>query len=394
MTDQQSSTRRHVVVLTHEYAPFPGGEATYAAGVIDGLCELNCDVEVVAPDYGTDLPDSLQGVVPAVPTDRLLRHQKLDAARVLTFARRYVFRSKSTLYLAGEIRAGLILAALSLVFPVRFAVMFHGSELAKAQDKLQFRLAAAFVVARAAGLCTNSRATLDLLRALRHDDKTMNKSRVVYLGLDPYWFDEQAPESGQDASWSLAGLEGDAASRAVVTTVGRIEPRKGQLFSIDIVERAQALTDTPIKHVIVGRTIDEPYAKAVTERAMTSPADVDVAGSVSRDRLRALYRVSQALLLPGRTLKGKFEGFGLVYIEAASQGCPSLGSRIGGVEDAVAEGVSGFLFEETDLDGMAQRLAEIIGDKDLRESLRQSCYDHARRYSWRECAKRTLEVLT
>ena len=393
VTDQQDAAHKRLVVVTHEYVPFPGGEATYAAGIVDGLGELGCDVEVVAPDYGDELSSSLQGEAPAVPTVRLLKHQKIDFARTWTFVRRYFSRSQPTLYLAGEIRAGLIFSALSLLYPVRFAVMFHGSELAKAQYKRRFRLAAAFVIARATGLCTNSQATLDLLRTLRRDEKTRSKSHVVYLGLDPYWFDEKSNSTSLDSWNRIAELDGAAGDRAIVASVGRIEPRKNQLASIEIVERAQLLVDVPIKHLIVGRTIDEAYANTVLERAMASSADVNVTGSVSRDRLRALYRVSEALLLPGQSLKGKFEGFGLVFIEAASQGCPSLGSRIGGVEDAIAEGVSGFLFDETDHDGMAKKLAEIIRDRRLRESLRRSCVNHAQQYSWKECARRTLEVM-
>ena len=382
-----------IVMLTHEYAPFPGGEATYATGIVAGLRSLGCDVMVVAPDYSGDDLGAIGAELSDPRVIRLLYHQKIDLWRTWAFVRRYFLSSRSALFVAGEIRAGLIFSVLSLVFPIRFLVMFHGSELAKAQNRRLFRCAAAFVASRAAGLCTNSQATLGLLRSIRNGPEIGHNSRVVSLGLDRYWLSEPSDETPTDRWLELAELEDVGPDDAIVVTVGRIEPRKGQLKGIEIVEQAQKCVDRRIVYLIVGKAIDPAYHEVVQERARASSVDVRLAGVVSRDRLRALYLVSDALLLPGQTIEGKFEGFGLVFTEAASQGCPSIGSRIGGVEDAVADGRSGFLFDETDQGAFAQQLASLIEDRDLRSQLRTTCVQHARQYTWAACAKRTLDIV-
>ena len=50
------------------------------------------------------------------------------------------------------------------------------------------------------------------------------------------------------------------------------------------------------------------------------------------------------------------EGFGLVTIEAAAVGIPTLASRIYGITDAVIDGVTGILHEPGDLAGIAEGL--------------------------------------
>jgi phosphatidyl-myo-inositol dimannoside synthase len=383
---------RQIVVLTHEYAPFPGGEAAYATGIVAGLRSLGREVMVIAPDYGEDSLATLEAEENDPSVIRLLLHQKIDPRRTWGFIHRHFIGIRSALFLAGEIRAGLILSVLSFFFPIQFLVMFHGSELAKAQNRGLFRWAAKLVINRAAGLCANSQATLNLLRKVQKDPHLGRNAGVVYLGLDRYWLTEPSDDT-RDRWLECAELNDVSSDDAIVVTVGRIEPRKGQLKGIQIVEQAQKCVDRKFVYVIVGKAIDQTYYETLQARARVSSIDVRLAGVVSRDRLRALYRVSDALLLPGETIKSKFEGFGLVFTEAASQGCPSLGSRIGGAEDAVADGRSGFLFDETDQEAFTQQLAALVKDRNLRAQLRTTCMDHARQYTWEACAERTLSMI-
>lgn len=57
------------------------------------------------------------------------------------------------------------------------------------------------------------------------------------------------------------------------------------------------------------------------------------------------------------------EGFGLVIIEAAAVGIPTLASRIYGITDAVIDGVTGILHQPGDLVGIAKGLQEMMDAK-------------------------------
>jgi glycosyltransferase involved in cell wall biosynthesis len=61
------------------------------------------------------------------------------------------------------------------------------------------------------------------------------------------------------------------------------------------------------------------------------------------------------------------EGFGVVIIQAASAGIPSIGTRIYGVADTIEDGYTGFLYDARDIDGLTLKMIEMIAQPDLRK---------------------------
>ncbi|MFO7767512.1 MAG: N-acetyl-alpha-D-glucosaminyl L-malate synthase BshA [bacterium] len=87
------------------------------------------------------------------------------------------------------------------------------------------------------------------------------------------------------------------------------------------------------------------------------------------DRVHAMGRVespacflamSDLLLLPSRS-----ESFGLVALEALSTATPVVASRVGGLPEVVSHGEDGYLEEAGDVDAMAARALELLGDERL-----------------------------
>jgi glycosyltransferase involved in cell wall biosynthesis len=74
------------------------------------------------------------------------------------------------------------------------------------------------------------------------------------------------------------------------------------------------------------------------------------------------YGLFNALLLPSGN-----EGTPVVAIEALAAGRPVVATRVGGVPDVVDDGADGFLVEVGDVDGLADRLALLARDPELRE---------------------------
>ena len=63
-----------------------------------------------------------------------------------------------------------------------------------------------------------------------------------------------------------------------------------------------------------------------------------------------------------------FEGFGMVLVEASSYALPCIAFDIAaGPSDIIESGVSGYLIEDNDLQDYADRLIELMSDKDKRE---------------------------
>jgi phosphatidylinositol alpha-1,6-mannosyltransferase len=64
-----------------------------------------------------------------------------------------------------------------------------------------------------------------------------------------------------------------------------------------------------------------------------------------------------------------FEGFGLVFLEAGAYGLPVIGTRSGGVADAVKEGETGLLVEPQDINGLAEAMLRLLQDAELAQRL-------------------------
>ena len=79
------------------------------------------------------------------------------------------------------------------------------------------------------------------------------------------------------------------------------------------------------------------------------------------------YAALDAFLLPSAN-----EGTPVVAIEALATGRPVVATRVGGVPDVVREGEDGFLVEVGDVGGLADRLAQLAADPELRARMGES----------------------
>jgi len=63
------------------------------------------------------------------------------------------------------------------------------------------------------------------------------------------------------------------------------------------------------------------------------------------------------------------EGFGMVLIEAMARRKPVIASRIGGIPDIIEDNLNGLLVTPGDHVGLAEAIARLLGDRDLRARL-------------------------
>jgi glycosyltransferase involved in cell wall biosynthesis len=75
---------------------------------------------------------------------------------------------------------------------------------------------------------------------------------------------------------------------------------------------------------------------------------------------RAAFSVAPSLLP---------ESFGIVALEAAAAGKPTVASALGGLADVVVDGETGFLVPPGDVGALAAVLGRLCGDEALRERL-------------------------
>jgi glycosyltransferase involved in cell wall biosynthesis len=110
--------------------------------------------------------------------------------------------------------------------------------------------------------------------------------------------------------------------------LGRLSAEKG------ISTLLEAFEELPAPLIVVG---DGPQADEL--RAMTSSPSIHFRGAVSPSEVDSLLRRARALLVPSIWYEGQPRGI----LEAYAAGVPVVASDIGGLPEAVVDGVTGFL---------------------------------------------------
>lgn len=116
-------------------------------------------------------------------------------------------------------------------------------------------------------------------------------------------------------------------------------------------------------------------------------------GHCSEDELHAAYEASDVHVFPVLTQPGDVEGFGMVALEAAAHGLPSVAFDVGGVADAVESGVTGALIKEGAYKEFGAEVLRYLGNAGLRAGMAEVCLAFARTKAWPEFTRRVLLAL-
>jgi phosphatidylinositol alpha-1,6-mannosyltransferase len=77
------------------------------------------------------------------------------------------------------------------------------------------------------------------------------------------------------------------------------------------------------------------------------------------------------------------EGFGIVYLEAATAGLCAVGSKSGGVAEAIIDGQTGLLAKEDDVSDTAEKIIKLLQNEPLRKRLAEQAQQRAKEeFSW------------
>jgi glycosyltransferase involved in cell wall biosynthesis len=99
--------------------------------------------------------------------------------------------------------------------------------------------------------------------------------------------------------------------------------------------------------------------------------------------LRRLYREAAALVYVSR-----YEGFGLPPLEAMAEGCPVICSDIPVLRETAGDPAA--YVDPDDIPALARLMHTASGDAQWRQARAMAGRHHVRRFTWDECARRTL----
>jgi glycosyltransferase involved in cell wall biosynthesis len=167
-------------------------------------------------------------------------------------------------------------------------------------------------------------------------------------------------------------------------TLGTIEPRKNLLRLVSALS-ALRQKDPQLALVIVGRTgwLYQDLMRQLEE--LDDPRAVLLPGYVPDEELPAVLSGARALVLASL-----YEGFGLPILEAMACGTPVVCSNVSSMPELGGDAAR--YFDPQDTGQMADVIAEVLRDGDLRAEMRQRGLEQAARFSWQRAARETLEV--
>ena len=179
------------------------------------------------------------------------------------------------------------------------------------------------------------------------------------------------------------GLEG----KKVLLSIGRLTTRKGLR---EFVERA---LPNIVKHhpnavlLIVGEAPKNSLGAGIqTVESIQAQAQesgvsehIKFLGVITDQQLLAtVYEASDLHIFPVRHIPSDPEGFGMVAIEAAAHGLPTVAFAAGGVVDAVRQKESGYLADNDDYPQLSSLVTELIDNPLPKEQIKA----FARNFEW------------
>ncbi len=170
--------------------------------------------------------------------------------------------------------------------------------------------------------------------------------------------------------------------RPYLLTVGTIEPRKNIPHLIRVFETLNTFDGDLV--IVGGKGWKyEP----ILDRIRQSPraANIRCMGYAGDDALPALYAGATVFLLASF-----YEGFGFPPVEAMACGTPVVSSTGGSLEEVLGDGAA--LLDHFDVDRWAETVRQAIGDTTFRQGLIERGARQADRYTWRDTARRTLDI--
>lgn len=159
--------------------------------------------------------------------------------------------------------------------------------------------------------------------------------------------------------------------RPVVLFVGRVVPGKGVFDLLDAIARMEAAP----RCVLVGDGDLEAVETRARDRGIADA--VTAVGEVDHDDLPGYYAAATVCANPTR-----YEGFGMVNLEAMASGTPLVTTRLPGVEEYAAHDETALLVDPGDSGALADALDALLADPGRRDRLATAARERALDYSW------------
>jgi len=177
-------------------------------------------------------------------------------------------------------------------------------------------------------------------------------------------------------------VDGSVHEPGRILFVGRLEAEKGIDDALGVM-RALVADDATVRGAVIGAGRLAGHARAA---AAASRGRIEFLGSVDAPTLRSELAKAALVLMPSR-----YEGIGLVGLEALASGTPVVGYDVAGLRDAVSDG--GMLVASGDRQALRAQAARLLAEPARAAELAARGRERIRReHAWSDIAARLHEI--
>lgn len=193
-------------------------------------------------------------------------------------------------------------------------------------------------------------------------------STTIMHGVDTERFH---PAPDRAAAWHATGLPG----RHGIGVFGRVRHQKGQdLFVEAMVELLPRHPEWTAVVIGLSTPTEQPFLDGLKRRIAAAGLEnrILILGEQPIKRMADWFRCLSVAVIPAR-----FEGYGLVPLEAMASGTPVAAARSGAAPDLVKDGETGYLVPVDDGPALTAAIAKLM---DMDEPAREAMAEAARRH--------------
>ena len=371
---------KRILIITRNFPPLIGGMERLVFNIYKQLAEQHdCDV-IGPPGSRASVQDNHQSYECKLQPVSIFILSAIFKGLRASFSRKY------GICIAGSGLTAPVAVIVSKIHGLKSITFVHGLDLI-VRNRIYQSIFIPFI-RRSDIVVANSRNTARLA-----EQAGIPTERIVILHPGTDMPDELQTVERFRKRYQLEG-------KSLLLSAGRLIPRKGLAEFIRYALPAVVRKHRDTVLVIVGSEPENALNRtdSVLEDIKSAIEEHDLAehvlmtGRIDDNSLRAAYGEADCFIFPLREVPGDVEGFGMVAVEAAAQGLPTVAFAEGGVSDAVAEGESGFLVTPGDYEGFGRTLIKYLDDPDTMPS-QASCRAFAERFNWNRFGDRLRHII-
>ncbi len=354
------------------------GSGQYAFEILKNLEKINSDNE-----YTVLIPTPPRNDLPKERTNwkyRVLKPNKLWTRIALPLAL-YTSKNKPdvffspTHYIPRFSPVKRVCAIFDLAY-LHFPEMFNQRDLYQLKNWTKYSIENSYKI-----LAISEFTTQDIVENYK---VSQEKIMVTPLGYDSARFTVHSSQY-TDKAKKKYGIEGD-----YIIYIGTIQPRKNLVRLIEAFSKLTPSFD--VKLVIVGKTTGPGRQGWKYEDILNAPKQFGVEGRViftgfaPTDDLPPLLSGSKLFVLPSL-----WEGFGIPVLEAMACGTPVVVSNVSSLPEVAGD--AGTFIDPYSVDSIKEGIEGLLKDEKLRQKKIQLGLERVNKFSWENCARKTLETL-